>query len=122
MPCPCLSEFPSFEWCLLIFLKQNLKATLLLLFYRSETIVKSASVNFKLNQEVLEVSIDGRKLKTTFSLVMITDEDGTEFSALIQDQIDSSNRRIQVIRFIREDRLHVIMKVNGVVGKAIFEP
>jgi len=89
---------------------------------RSETIVKSASVNFKLNQEVLEVSIDGRKLKTTFSLVMITDEDGTEFSALIQDQIDSSNRRIQVIRFIREDRLHVIMKVNGVVGKAIFEP
>ena len=122
MPCSCLSEFPSFEWRLLIFLKQNLKATLLLLFYRSETIVKSASVNFKLNQEVLEVSIDGRKLKTTFSLVMITDEDGTEFPALIQDQIDSSNRRIQVIRFIREDRLHVIMKVNGVVGKAIFEP
>ena len=84
--------------------------------------MKSALAEFILGEEFIETTIDGRKMKTTFTLVIITDESGTEFNALLQAQIDSSDRKIQVLRFIRDDMLQVIMSVNGTpVGRALFQ-
>ena len=61
-------------------------------------------------------------MKTTFSIVIIADsQDDTEFYALLQSQVDSSQRNIQIIRFIRNDYLNVIMKVGNTTGKALFE-
>ena len=60
-------------------------------------------------------------MKTTFSIVVISDESGTEFYALLQAQTDSSDRKIQVLRFIRDDVLQVRMKVGETIGRAVFE-
>ena len=92
------------------------------LFYRTDTIVKSAIAEFALGNEFIENTIDGRKMKTTFTIVVITDESGMEFNALLQAQIDSSDRRIQVLRFIDQDgMLQVRMTVGDTIGRALFE-
>lgn len=115
----------SFQSCFLLSCKRNYYFTehiYLCNFFRTETIVKSALAEFALDQEFIEVTIDGRRMKTTFSIVIIADsQDDTEFYALLQSQIDSSQRNIQIIRFIRNDYLNVIMKVGNTTGKALFE-
>ena len=83
--------------------------------------MKSAIAEFVLGKEFIETTIDGRKMKTTFSIVVISDESGTEFYALLQAQTDSSDRKIQVLRFIRDDVLQVRMKVGETIGRAVFE-
>ena len=83
--------------------------------------MKSASAEFVLMEEFAETTIDGRKMRTTFSIEILSDEEGTSFYALVQRQIDSAGRNIEIIRFIRDDILHVIMKVEDTVATAQFE-
>lgn len=85
--------------------------------------MKSSLAEFSLGQEFTETTIDGRKMKTTFSMVVIMDEStGLEYYALLQFQIDSSGRQIRVLRFIRGDnQMQVIMTVDQTVGRALFE-
>ena len=84
--------------------------------------MKSASTpEFNLQEPFVETTIDGRKLNTTFSIEMISDEHGAEFIALVQRQIDSSGRHIEIIRFIRDEILNVIMKVHDTTARAYFE-
>ena len=102
--------------------KISLSFFIYVLFYRTDTIVKSAIAEFALGKEFIENTIDGRKMKTTFTIVVITDESGMEFNALLQAQIDSSDRRIQVLRFIDQDgMLQVRMTVGDTIGRALFE-
>ena len=83
--------------------------------------VKSCNAEFKLGQEFVETTIDGRKMQTTFTVVIIADESGAEFHALLQTQIDSSGRLIKVLRFIQDGKLQVLMQVDQVIGRALFE-
>ena len=46
----------------------------------------------------------------------------SETFALLQSQVDSKGRRIQVLRFLQEGLLKVIMKVNDTLAIALFEP
>ena len=46
----------------------------------------------------------------------------SETFALLQSQIDSGGRTIQVLRFLQDGLLKVIMKVNDTIGRAVFEP
>ena len=66
------------------------------------------------------MTIDGRKMKTTFSMEEIF-ENGKHHLALIQRQIDSSERHIEIIRYVCENVLEVIMKVGDTVARATFE-
>lgn len=62
-------------------------------------------------------------MKTTFSIEILNDEeDGTVFYALVQRQVDTSGRNIEIIRFIRDEILHVILKVGDTVATAQFQP
>ena len=85
--------------------------------------MKSALAEFILGEEFIETTIDGRKMKTTFTIATITDTtSGMEYDALLQTQIDSSDRKIEVVRFIHNGKLQVIMMVNGTpVGRALFQ-
>merc|ERR1712156_732471 len=98
---------------------------------KTETIVKSAMAEFNLEEEFIETTIDGRKMKTTFDIVNISPiniETGMEINptseifALLQSQIDCGGRTIQVLRFLQDGLLKVIMKVNDTIGRALFEP
>ena len=46
----------------------------------------------------------------------------SEIFALLQSQIDSGGRTIQVLRFLQDGLLKVVMKVNDTIGRALFEP
>ena len=46
----------------------------------------------------------------------------SETFALLQFQVDSEGRKIQVLRFLQDGLLKVIMKVNDALSKALFEP
>ena len=83
--------------------------------------MKSASAEFVLGEAFKETTIDGRKMTTTFSVELVSDENGAQFVALVQTQIDSDGRNIKVIRFIRDDVLNVIMKVGDTSAFAYFE-
>ena len=91
--------------------------------YRTETVMKSAMVEFKLGQMIEEITIDGRKMKTTFKVVLLQHEpSGAEFYALAQFQRDSNDNIIEIFRFVRHDNLQVIMRINNTTAFAVFEP
>ena len=93
-----------------------------LINYRTETVMKSAMVEFKLGQMIEETTIDGRKMKTTFKVVLLQHEpSGAEFYALAQFQRDSNDNIIEIFRFIRNDNLQVIMRINNTTAFAVFE-
>ena len=84
--------------------------------------MKSSVAEFQLNEPFMETTIDGRRLSTTFSIVVIGCKDTTEeHYGLLQSQVDSSGRNIQIIRFIRNEQLNVLMKVQDIVALAISE-
>ena len=94
-----------------------------LINYRTETVMKSAMVEFKLGQMIEETTIDGRKMKTTFKVVLLQHEpSGAEFYALAQFQRDSNDNIIEIFRFVRHDNLQVIMRINNTTAFAVFEP
>lgn len=91
--------------------------------YRTETVMKSAIVEFKLGQMIEETTIDGRKMKTTFRVVLLQhDPTGAEFYALAQFQRDSNDNIIEIFRFVRNDNLQVIMRIDNTSAFAVFEP
>ena len=67
-------------------------------------------------------------LLPTVNINLINVDTGMEINptaetfALLQSQIDSGGRKIQVLRFLQDGLLKVIMKVNDTIGRAPFEP
>ena len=82
--------------------------------------MKSCSATFCLDKQFVEITIDGRKMMTIFTLEEIF-ENGRHHLALIQRQVDSSERHIEIIRYVYENVLEVIMKVGDTVARATFE-
>ena len=90
-------------------------------YYRTDTALKSAKAEFKLGQTFEETTIDGRKMQTTFRVILIQHSSGTEFYALAQYQEDANGNLIKILRFIRNDNLQVIMQVEATTAFAVFE-
>ena len=84
--------------------------------------MKSAMVKFKIGDVTDETTIDGRKMKTTFQVVLLQHPTGAEYYALAQIQKDSNGNIIEIFRFVRNDNLQVIMRVGETAAFAVFEP
>nr|ACO10276.1 Myelin P2 protein [Caligus rogercresseyi] len=85
---------------------------------RTETVVKSISVDFKLDEEFKETTIDGRLVHSTFTLV----REGTSSSLILRQKSVDKDGKISIIdRSIDGDIMKVGMNVNHVKASAIFK-
>ena len=88
---------------------------------RTETLVKSVSVEFVLGEEFNETTIDDRKVRSIFSLEDL-DEGGRR--ELLQWQTDKQGRKARIGRTLRregqDELMDITMECNGVFSTAVF--
>ena len=103
--------------------KPNFSVTCLL--FRTETMVKSCTCHFKLNEEFKETTIDDRQVESIIFFEDIEDQEETEGEKkkrLVHLQTDKQGRRAKIERVIDSDgvTMKVTMTVNDVKAAAVF--
>nr|ADD24124.1 Fatty acid-binding protein [Lepeophtheirus salmonis] len=88
---------------------------------RTDTVVKSISVDFNLMKEFKEQTVDGRTLNSTFSIEQVVTQDSKTKVILCQKQIDSNGLISIIDRWIEEDLMHVEIKCNNIQASAVFK-